>query len=42
MIQMPLKPGIKHIKDFGIIKIVNNKALNIKSMKRKMVWPSIW
>ena len=34
MIQMPLKPGIKHIKDFGTIKIVNNKALNIKSMKR--------
>ena len=34
MIQMPLKPGIKHNKDFGTIKIVNNKALNIKSMKR--------
>ena len=31
---MPLKQGIKHIKDFGTIKIVNNKALNIKSMKR--------
>jgi hypothetical protein len=34
MQQMPEKPGIKHDKNFGTIKIVNNRTLDIKSMKR--------
>ena len=31
---MPQKPGLKHDKDYGTIKIVNKKILDIKSMKR--------
>ena len=34
MEQMPLKPGIKHDKNFGTIKLVNNRTLNVKSMKK--------
>ena len=34
MAQMPQKSGIKHDKNFGAIRIVNNKTLDIKSMKR--------
>ena len=34
MDQMPQKRGIKHDKDFGKIKIANNKILSIKAMKR--------
>ena len=34
MDQFPQKPGLKHDKDFGKIKIVNNKTLITKSMKR--------
>ena len=34
MDQMPLKPGIKHDKNFGTIKLVNNRTLNVKSMKK--------
>jgi len=34
MEQMPYKPGIEHDKDYGTIKIINNKTLDIKSMKR--------
>ena len=34
MEQMPLKPGIKHDKNFGTIKLVNNKTINAKSMKK--------
>ena len=33
MDQFPQKPGLKHDKDFGKIKIVNNKTLITKSMK---------
>ena len=32
--QMPQKPGLKHDKDYGTIKIVNKKILDIKSMKK--------
>ena len=31
---MPQKPGLKHDKDYGTIKIVNKKILDIKSMKK--------
>ena len=34
MAQMPQKSEIKHDKNFGAIRIVNNKTLNVKSMKR--------
>ena len=34
MEQMPYKQGIKHDKDYGTIKIINEKILDIKSMKR--------
>ncbi len=34
MDQSPQNPGLKHDKDFGKIKIVNNKTLITKSMKR--------
>ena len=34
MEQMPLKQGIKHDKNFGTIKLVNNKTLNAKPMKK--------
>ena len=36
---MPQKPGLKHDKDYGTIKIVNKKILDIKSMKKiKFLW----
>ena len=31
---MPQKPGLKYDKDYGTIKIVNKKILDIKSMKK--------
>ena len=34
MQQIPEKPGIKHDINYGTIRIVNNRILNIKSMKR--------
>ena len=34
MRQMPEKPGIKHDINYGTIKIVNNRTLDTKSMKR--------
>ena len=34
MQQMPEKPGIKHDINYGTIRIVNNRILDIKSMKR--------
>ena len=34
MEQMPQKPGIKHDKDYGTIKIVHKKILDMKSMKK--------
>ena len=34
MMMMPPKPGIKHDVNFGTIKIVNNRTLDTKSMKR--------
>ena len=34
MEQMPQKPGLKHDKDYGTIKIINKKILDIKSMKK--------
>ena len=34
MEQMPQKPGFKHDKDYGTIKIVNKKILDIKSIKK--------
>ena len=32
--QMPQKPGIKHDNNYGKIKIVNNKIMKIKAMKK--------
>ena len=34
MVQMPQKLEIKHDKNFGSIRIINNKTLNAKSMKK--------
>ena len=34
MSQLPQRPGVKHDKNFGTIKIVNNHTLDTKSMKR--------
>ena len=34
ILQMPEKPGIKHDRYFGTIKIINNNTLNIKAMRR--------
>ena len=34
MAQMPQKSEIKHDKNFGSIRIINNKTLNAKSMKK--------
>ena len=32
--QLPMRPGVKHDKNFGTIQIVNNRTLEIKSKKR--------
>ena len=34
MAQIPQKPGIKHDKNFGAIRIVNNKTLDVKSIRK--------
>ena len=34
MEQLPQRPGLKHDKNFGTIKIVNRKTLDIKALRK--------